>query len=141
MQYNTGKFGCTRHAVNLAKDLRLSITTLLHLEPKIRVIRSRITSTLTEHFITWLIETEMLVSIPWGHEELELDCSEILTIPKQALQAKRTHVIVQYKWHYEELKFTPLSDQKLFYILENLNASEEKALSSLDDFAAAARDA
>ncbi|CAF1213923.1 unnamed protein product [Didymodactylos carnosus] len=58
------KFGCTRHAVNLAKDLRLSTTTPLHLEPQKCVIRSRISPALTEHFITWLVETEMLVSIP-----------------------------------------------------------------------------
>ncbi|CAF1126531.1 unnamed protein product, partial [Didymodactylos carnosus] len=135
------KFGCTRHAVNLAKDLRLSTATPLHLEPKKCVIRSHISPALTEHFITWLVETEMLVSIPWGHGELELDSGEVLTIPKQVLQAKRRHVIVQYKWHYEELKFTPLSDRKLFYILENLNASEQKALFGLDDFAVAARDA
>ncbi|CAF1127046.1 unnamed protein product [Didymodactylos carnosus] len=85
--------------------------------------------------------TEMLVSIPWGHGELELDSGESLTIPKQVLQAKRSHVIVQYKCHCEELNFTPLRDRKLFYILENLNASEQKALSGLDDFAVAARDA
>ncbi|CAF1107656.1 unnamed protein product [Didymodactylos carnosus] len=83
----------------------------------------------------------MLMSVPWGHGELELDSGEILTLPKQVLQAKRSHVIDQYKWHCEEVKFTPLKDRKLFYIVENLNASEQKVLSGLDDFAAAARDA
>ncbi|CAF1530442.1 unnamed protein product [Didymodactylos carnosus] len=100
----------------------------------------RIGPSLTEPFISWLIETDMMVSVPWGYSQLKLDTGEKLSIPKQIIQAKKSHVILQYKQHCLQNNFTPLSDRTLFYVLDNLNVKEQKSLSGMDDFVKGARD-
>ncbi|CAF1019742.1 unnamed protein product [Didymodactylos carnosus] len=105
-------FGCTRHAVKAARSLRGSTTTPLQPESHESIICSRIDPSLTEHFISWLIETDLMASVLWGYSQLQLDSSGKLSIPKQIIQAKKSHVILQYKQHYLENNFTRLSDRQ-----------------------------
>ena len=68
----------------------------------------------------------MLVSVAWGNTRLKLENGSTLTIPRQILQAKRSHVAHQYKIHCSEVNFQPLSDRKLLYLLESVNTRSQK---------------
>jgi hypothetical protein len=72
------------------------------------------------------METKLLVSVAWGNTRLKLENGSTLTIPRQVLQAKRSHAVHQYKSHCSQLNFQPLSDRKLLYILENINTRSQK---------------
>jgi hypothetical protein len=132
-------FGCTRHAAKASRHLRAATKTPLHIEPHQPIVRSRIDATRTEHFITWLVETNTMISVPWGYSKLKFDTGDTVLIPKQVIQAKKTHIIYQYKEHCQETNYAPLSDRFLWDMLGNFDAREQKSVSCVDDFAKSAR--
>jgi hypothetical protein len=83
----------------------------------------------------------MLVSIHWGSTNLKLDSNEKLMIARQVLQAKKSHVIHQYKQHCFQVDIKPISDRKLYDILNSLRATQQKSITGMDDFVKAASDA
>ncbi|CAF3133837.1 unnamed protein product [Rotaria sp. Silwood2] len=133
-------FQCTEHAIKAARALKRASSTPLHVDQKPSIIRRRYDSAQIDHFLTWLIETKLLVSVHWGNTHLKLENGNTLTIPRQVLQAKRSHAIHQYKSHCSVVDFKPLGDRKLLYILEGINTRSQKAISGMDDFAKAAAD-
>ncbi|CAF1545057.1 unnamed protein product [Adineta ricciae] len=132
------RFDCTIHAVKASRRLVGATTTPLHVEERPRIIRQRFEPNQIDHFLTWLISTNMLVSVAWGSTYLKLENGSTLNIPRQILQAKRSHAIHQYKIHCSEVNFQPLSDRKLLYLLESIKTRSQKAISGMDDFAKAA---
>ena len=130
-----------RYAIKQARLLHGVITTSTHYEEKKCIIRSRINPKLTDQFLVGLFETRMLSSIAWGSMTITLDHGDVLEIPKLVLQAKRSHIIQQYKQHCQEIGMQPLSDRTLHYFLESIKASEQKALSGIDDFVKEAHEA
>ncbi|CAF3125343.1 unnamed protein product [Rotaria sp. Silwood2] len=107
------RFGCTLHAVKESRRLKVATTTPLHVEERPSIVRQRFEPNQIDHFLTWLINTNMLVSVAWGSTRLKLENGSTLTIPRQILQAKRIHAVHQYKIHCSEVNFQPLSDQCL----------------------------
>lgn len=90
------------------------------------IIRQRYNPAQIDHFISWLIETKLLVAISWGNTRLKLENGSTLTIPRQVLQAKRTHAIHQYKLHCSEVNFEPFGDRKLLDLLDRINTRSQK---------------
>ena len=90
------------------------------------ITRQRYDPAQIDHFLNWLIETKLLVSIAWGNTHLKLENGSVLTVPRQILQAKRNHAIHQYKSHCFEVSFQPLGDRKLFDLLEGINTRSQK---------------
>lgn len=89
-------------------------------------IRQRCDPAQIDHFLSWLIETNLLVSVAWGNTHLKLENGTTLTIPRQILQAKRTHAVHQYQSHCAEVRFHSLSNRKLLYLLESINTRSQK---------------
>ncbi|CAF1280005.1 unnamed protein product [Rotaria sordida] len=101
-------FGCTWHAVKTARSLKIVSSTPLHVNKRPSITRQRYNPAQIDHFLTWLIETKLLVSVFWDNTHLQLENGNTLTIPRQVLQAKRSHVIHQYISHCSEVNFKPL---------------------------------
>ncbi len=51
-------------------------------------IRQRLDPTKIDYFINWITESNLLISIPWGNTNLKLDNGEVISIPRQILQAQ-----------------------------------------------------
>ena len=122
------------HAIKAARSLRRITTTPPHHEDPEPIIRNRINPRLTDHFLSWLLETRLLASVDWGTTKITLDHGHELIIPKQVLQTKKSHTIHQYKIHCEEVWINPLSDRTLHYLLDGIGATEQHAISGVDDF-------
>jgi hypothetical protein len=90
------------------------------------ITRQRCDPKLIDHFLSWIIDSALLVSVSWGSTRLKLDSGMTLSIPRQVLQAKRNHVVYQYKEHCHEMNIHPLSDRKLLYLLDSINARTQK---------------
>ncbi|CAF3943049.1 unnamed protein product, partial [Rotaria sp. Silwood1] len=135
------KFGCSRYAIKAARELQLTTKTSSHYEESETVVRNRINPVLTDHFLSWLLDTNMLTTVAWGSTKIKLARGDVLEIPKQVLQAKKSHIIHQYKFHCQEMSLKSLSHRTLHYILEGIGASEQEALSGIDDIVKDAREA
>jgi len=83
----------------------------------------------------------MLTTVAWGVTKIKLDRGDVIEIPKQVLQAKKSHIIQQYQTHCEEMSLQSLSDRSLRYILDGIGASEQEALSGIDDIVKDAHEA
>ena len=83
----------------------------------------------------------MLTTVAWGTTKIKLDRGDVIEIPKEVLQAKKAHIIHQHKTHCRDMLLKPLSDRTLRYILDDINASEQEALSGIDDIVKDAREA
>jgi hypothetical protein len=129
------------HAIKAARSLRRITTTPTHHEDPEPIIRNRINPRLTDHFLSWLLETRLLASVAWGTTKITLDNGHDLIIPKQVLQAKKSHTIHQYKIHCEEVCIKPLSDRTLHYLLDGIGATEQQSISGVDDFVKEAHEA
>ena len=97
-------------------------------------IRQRLDPKTIDYFINWILESDLLISIPWGITDLKLDSGGIISIPKQVLQAQKSQIIHLYKQHCSEVNVDPLSDRTVYSILDSINPSEQKAISGVDDF-------
>jgi hypothetical protein len=122
------------HAIKAARSLRRITTTPTHHENPEPIVRNRINPRLTDHFLSWLLETGLLGSVAWGTTKITLDHGHEVIIPKQVLQAKKSHTIHQYKIHWEEMWIKPLSDRTLHYLLDGIGATEQHSISGVDDF-------
>lgn len=97
-------------------------------------IRQRLNPQKIDYFINWIIESHLLVSIPWGNTTLKLDDGQKVSIPRQVLEARHSQVIHQYHEHCAEFSIEPLSARTVYSILASLQASEQKSISGIDDF-------
>ncbi|CAF3235207.1 unnamed protein product [Rotaria sp. Silwood2] len=128
------KFHCTDHAVKLARKLGKSSCTPLHMEVKAPKTRQRLELQKLDYFISWLIEADLLISIPWGNTNLKLENGQVISIPKQMLQAQQSQIVHLYQNHCNKLNISSMSDRTVYSILQNLNASEKKVISGIDEF-------
>ncbi|CAF4125650.1 unnamed protein product [Rotaria sordida] len=128
------KFNCSRHAVKTARRLSKITNIPLHIDEKIPKTRQRVDSRKIDYFINWIVESDLLTSIPWGSTALKLDNGGTITIPKQVLQAQKSQIIHVYKQHCNEFNIDPLSDRTIYSILDSINPNEQKVISCIDDF-------
>ncbi|CAF4154958.1 unnamed protein product, partial [Rotaria sordida] len=128
------KFNCSRHAVKTARRLSKITNIPLHIDEKIPKTRQRVDSKKIDYFINWIVESDLLTSIPWGSTALKLDNGGTITIPKQVLQAQKSQIIHVYKQHCNEFNIDPLSDRTIYSILDSINPNEQKVISGIDDF-------
>ncbi|CAF1632982.1 unnamed protein product, partial [Didymodactylos carnosus] len=91
-----------------------------------------------DYFLSWIIESNLLVSIPWGSTNLKLENGEQLSIPRQILQAQHSQIIYLYKQHCSVVGIDSMSDRTIYSILESIHASKSKAISGIDQFVATA---
>lgn len=66
------------------------------------------------------------MAISWSNTRIKLDNGTTLTIPRQVLQAKRSHAVHQYKLHCAEVDFRTLSDRKLLDLLDGINTRSQR---------------
>jgi hypothetical protein len=50
-----------------------------------------------DYFINWIVESNLLTSIPWGSTNLKLESGETVSIPREMLQAQQSQIIHLYK--------------------------------------------
>ena len=144
------KFNCSRHAVKLAHKMRDDEDYYFKNEES-PAIRQRVDPERVRHFITWLIDSQLLVSGQislffmsyhrallltgnYGIATLTLNSGEKCTIPKQILQSQRTHTIVEYFKYCEETNFNNLGKTKLFEILNSIKPTSQRVVSGVDEF-------
>jgi len=56
-------------------------------------IRQRIDSSKLDYFVSWIIHSQLLISIPWGSTNMKLESGQIISIPQQMLQAQHSQII------------------------------------------------
>ncbi|CAF4613272.1 unnamed protein product [Rotaria socialis] len=132
------EFNCSRHAVKISRRLRKNTHIPLHIEEKIPKVRQRLDPTKLDYFLSWIIETNLLISIPWGSTSLKLDSGDKISIPQQMLQAQQSQIVHLYKEHCSEVGIDSMSDRTIYTILESIHASEQKFVSGIDEFVKAA---
>ncbi|CAF1474480.1 unnamed protein product, partial [Rotaria sordida] len=135
------KFNCTIHAVKTARKLRKITDTPLHIDQKVLKIRQRIDSSKLDYFISWIIHSQLLISIPWGSTNMKLESGQIISLPQQMLQAQQSQIIYSYQQHCKIVGIDTLSDRTLYSILNSLNASEQKFITGLNEFVTSASEA
>ncbi|CAF5061276.1 unnamed protein product, partial [Rotaria magnacalcarata] len=87
-----------------------------YLEPK---IRQHLDPTKHDYFLSWIIETNLRISIPWE-------------------KAQQSQIVHLYKEHCSEVGIGSMSDRTIYTILETIHASEQKFVSGIDEFVNAA---
>ena len=103
-------------------------------------IRQRLDPAKIDYFISWITESSLLISIPWGQTNLKLENGEVISIPRQMLQAQQSQIVYLYKQHCDEFGIDSLSDRTVYSILNIIHASEQKFISGIDDFVKSAID-
>lgn len=101
-------------------------------------IRQRLDPKRIDYLIDWLVESNLLVSVPWGSTSLKLDNGTVLSIPRQLIQAHQSQIVYLYKQHCTQVNVDALSDRSVYSILDSIHASNQKFVSGLDDFVQAA---
>jgi hypothetical protein len=96
--------------------------------------RQRLDLEKLDYFISWLLVSDLLISIPWGNTNLKLENGQVISIPKQILQAQQSQIVHLYQNHCNTLNISSMSDRTIYSILQNLNASEKKVISGIDEF-------
>ena len=71
---------------------------------------------------------------PWGSTNMKLNNGQVLSIPKQMLQAQHSQVLFSYKQHCDIVGIDPLSDRTIYSILSSLNASKQRFISGINEF-------
>ncbi|CAF1501436.1 unnamed protein product, partial [Rotaria sordida] len=128
------KFNCSSHAVKTARKLKAITDVPLHIEQQTPKIRQRLDPTKIDYFINWLTESNLLISIPWAHTNLKLEHGELITIPRQMLQAQQSQIVYMYQQHCSEVGVDSMSDRTVYSILHSINASEQKFILGIDEF-------
>ncbi|CAF1458184.1 unnamed protein product [Adineta steineri] len=132
------KFNCSNYAVKTARQLS-DITDLpLHIEKKSPNIRQYLNPEKIDYFLSWIIESNLLVSIPWGSTNLKLENGEQFSIPRQVLQAQHSQIIYLYKQHCSIVGIDSMSERTIYSVLESIHANQSKAVTGLDQFVATA---
>jgi hypothetical protein len=103
-------------------------------------VRERIDPNKIDYFLSWIIETNLLISIPWGSTNLKFDNGYKIAIPRQILQAQQSQIVYLYKEHCTAVGIDFMSDRTVYSILEGLHATEQKAVTGIDEFVKAASD-
>ena len=62
---------------------------------------------------------------------LSMDNGEKYELPKQILQSRRSHALVDYKKHCDETEFQSLGKSKLY---DNIKPAEQRTVAGLDEF-------
>ena len=97
-------------------------------------IRQRLNPQKIDYFINWIIESHLLISIPWGTTNLKLDNGQTISIPRQMLEARNSQIVHQYHQHCADTNIEPLSSRTVYSILDTLQANKQKSISGIDDF-------
>ncbi|CAF4276505.1 unnamed protein product [Rotaria magnacalcarata] len=126
-------FGCSRHAIKCAHRIHDDNDYMLQSE-KEPTIRQRADPNQIKHFVSWLVESNTLVSGTYGLTTLRMDTGEKVQLSKQILQSQKTHAIVSYKQYCDETDFEGLCTRKLFDILSSLKPEQQRIVAGLDDF-------
>lgn len=71
---------------------------------------------------------------------MKLENGEILSVPRQMLQAQKSQIIYLYKQHCDEANIDGISDRTIYSILDSFSASQQSYISGIDDFVQAASD-
>ena len=86
--------------------------------------RQRLDPRKIDYFISWITQSDLLISIPWGNTNLKLGNGEKISIPRQMLQAQKSQVIHLYQQHCNELGVDSISDRTISSILKSICGSE-----------------
>jgi hypothetical protein len=65
-------------AVRTSRRLQLATTTPTHHEEPETIIRNRINPVLTDHFLSWLLNTNMLTTVAWGVSKIKLYSGDVI---------------------------------------------------------------
>ncbi|CAM4842421.1 unnamed protein product [Rotaria magnacalcarata] len=113
------EFNCSCHAVKISRRLSKNTQLPLYIEEKIPKIRQHLDPTKHDYFLSWIIETNLRISIPWE-------------------KAQQSQIVHLYKEHCSEVGIGSMSDRTIYTILETIHASEQKFVSGIDEFVNAA---
>ncbi len=97
-------------------------------------VRQRLDPKKIDYFLSWIIETNLLISIPWGSTSLKFDNGDKISIPRQILQGQESQIVHLYKEHCIAVGIDFMSDRTIYNILESLHATEQKVITGIDEF-------
>ncbi|CAF1459116.1 unnamed protein product [Adineta ricciae] len=129
----TNNFGASQHAIKTAHKMFDGQTYILENGTK-PCIRQRADPETIKHFVSWLVESNTLVSGSYGLTVLRMDNGEKQEVPQQILQLQKSHAIFYYKKYCDETDYESLSTSKLYDILNSIKPSQQKAVAGLDEF-------
>jgi hypothetical protein len=130
------KFGCSKYMVDTARKYVDLYGPMNHDKPQHDIVRSRLDMEKVEHFLDFICSSGMLQDVAVGTSNLKPDCGEEITVARAVRTNLRSHVIQLYVDYCKGQDYKPISERKLFEILDLTKASQRKALSGLDNFVA-----
>ncbi|CAF1618434.1 unnamed protein product, partial [Rotaria magnacalcarata] len=116
-------FECTRHAVKVAHQMYDDEKYILNRDQEL-TLRQRADPEKIKHFVTWLVESNTLVSGTYGLTTLRMDNGEKYELPKQIIQSQRSHALVDYKKYCDETGFHSLGKSKLYDIIDGIKPAQ-----------------
>ncbi|CAF4225837.1 unnamed protein product [Rotaria magnacalcarata] len=126
-------FECTRHAVKVAHQMYDDEKYILNRDQEL-TLRQRADPEKIKHFVTWLVESNTLVSGTYGLTTLRMDNGEKYELPKQIIQSQRSHALVDYKKYCDETGFHSLGKSKLYDIIDGIKPAQQRTVAGLDEF-------
>ncbi|CAF2059693.1 unnamed protein product [Rotaria magnacalcarata] len=126
-------FECTRHAVKVAHQMYDDEKYILNRDQEL-TLRQRADPEKIRHFVTWLVESNTLVSGTYGLTTLRMDNGEKYELPKQIIQSQRSHALVDYKKYCDETGFHSLGKSKLYDIIDGIKPAQQRTVAGLDEF-------
>ena len=88
-----------------------------------------------DHFIDFVNRPYFYQDVAYGTRLIKLETGEKLAMPNVVRTVTRTIMINQYLQYCDEERFSPLSTQTLYKILEVREASQRRSLQGLDNIA------
>ena len=97
--------------------------------------RIRLPMAKVDHFIDFVNRPYFYQDVAYGTRVIKLETGEKLAMPNVVRTVTRTTMINQYLQYCDEERFSPLSNQTLYKILEVREASQRRSLQGLDNIA------
>ena len=97
--------------------------------------RIRLPMAKVDHFIDFVNRPYFYQGVAYGTRVIKLETGEKLTMPNVVHTITRTTMINQYIQFCDEERFSPLSTQTLYKILEVREVSQRRSLQGLDNIA------
>lgn len=93
--------------------------------------RQRLDPSKIDYFINWIIDSNLLINVPWGHSNLKLNSGVVIPIPRQVLQAQHSQIVYLYKQHCDDVGISPMSNRTVYSILNSRNVTEQSLFQAL----------
>lgn len=75
-----------------------------------------------------------MLSGTYGLTTIRMDNGEKYELPKQIIQSRRSHALVDYQKYCDETGFQSLGNSKLYDIIDSIKPAQQRIVAGLDEF-------